>query len=117
MGNTLSAKVRIHLSAEDKCFGPGICTLLEEVEKTGSLRKAAMNMNMAYSKAWKIVKMCEENLGVKLLISTAGGKNGGGAVLTDEARQFIAAYRQLCRRTDEFVSEVLNEEFGFYING
>ena len=77
MENKLTAKIRIHLFKNDKCFGPGICSLLEEVDKCGSLRKAAIDMNMSYSKAWKIVKQCEENLGFKLLISTTGGKSGG----------------------------------------
>ena len=74
MEKDLKAKIRIHLYTDDKCFGPGICTLLEEVEKNGSLRKAAMSMNMAYSKAWKMIKLCQENLGFELLESTTGGK-------------------------------------------
>lgn len=53
MENKLTAKIRIHLFKNDKCFGPGICSLLEEVDKCGSLRKAAIDMNMSYSKAWK----------------------------------------------------------------
>lgn len=114
MGTRLSAKIRIHLQTEDKCFGPGICTLLDEVKEAGSLRKAAMNMNMAYSKAWKIVKQCEKNLGFKLLISTTGGKNGGGAVITDEAEQFMSAYREYCDEVERFSKKVLDEKFEFY---
>lgn len=81
MENKLTAKIRIHLFKNDKCFGPGICSLLEEVDKCrfpGA--RQAMDMNMSYSKAWKIVKQCEENLGFKLLISTTGGKSGGGCI-------------------------------------
>jgi molybdate transport system regulatory protein len=33
-------------------FGEGPCELLKLVEKTGSLHKAAMEMNMSYRKAW-----------------------------------------------------------------
>ena len=46
----------LRLYFEEKAFGPGMVMLLREVERTGSLQKAAKNMNMAYSKAWK--KMC-----------------------------------------------------------
>ena len=43
----------LRLYFEEKAFGPGMVMLLREVERTGSLQKAAKNMNMAYSKAWK----------------------------------------------------------------
>ena len=55
MENGLKAKIRVHLFTKDKCFGPGICQLLEAVEELGSLRKASQSMDMAYSKAWKIL--------------------------------------------------------------
>lgn len=111
MENKLTAKIRIHLFKNDKCFGPGICSLLEEVDKCGSLRKAAMHMNMSYSKAWKIVKQCEENLGFKLLISTTGGKSGGGAFLTDDAKRIINAYNMYCADIEEYSSKLLDKYF------
>ena len=37
--------------------------LLEEVERTGSLQRAARSMNMAYSKAWKMLKVAEKEWG------------------------------------------------------
>lgn len=111
MENNLKAKIRIHLYTEDKCFGPGICTLLQEVEKNGSLRKAAMSMNMAYSKAWKMIRLCEENLGFKLLDSTTGGKGGGGAAVTDEAKKFMQAYINYCQEIEYFSKEALKRNF------
>ena len=48
----------LRLYFEEKAFGPGMVMLLREVERTGSLQKAAKNMNMAYSKAWKMLKGC-----------------------------------------------------------
>jgi hypothetical protein len=46
----------LRLYFEEKAFGPGMVMLLREVERTGSLQKAAKAMNMAYSKAWKMLK-------------------------------------------------------------
>ena len=112
MEKDLKAKIRIHLYTDDKCFGPGICTLLEEVEKNGSLRKAAMSMNMAYSKAWKMIKLCQENLGFELLESTTGGKGGGGAVVTNEKKKFMRSYREYCQEIEDFSKEVLKRKFG-----
>ena len=57
-------------------FGAGISELLERVEGTGSLRRAASDMGMAYSKAWQIVRRAEEHLGFELMVRRTGGKGG-----------------------------------------
>lgn len=38
----------LRLYFEEKAFGPGMVMLLQEVERTGSLQKAAKAMNMAF---------------------------------------------------------------------
>src|SRR5574344_1831124 len=83
----------------EKFFGEGPCRLLEQVEQTGSLRCAAASMEMAYSKALKLVKQAEEALGVSLTQRSVGGKDGGGSTLTPEGRRFLLqyeAYRDAC---------------------
>ena len=40
---------------------------------------AAASMEMAYSKAWRIIHEAEEGFGFRLLDSTIGGRHGGGA--------------------------------------
>ena len=82
-----------------KFFGEGPCRLLRCVEKTGSLRAAAMEMEMAYSKASKILKQAESTLGYSLTMRSAGGKDGGGSVLTPEGKRWLQqyeAYRDAC---------------------
>lgn len=93
MENTgLHPAATLRLYTDRKCFGPGVAMLLRRVEKLHSLRAAAMDMEMAYSKAWTILREAERGLGCKLLHSTTGGKNGGGATLTEEGRAILAAY-------------------------
>jgi molybdate transport system regulatory protein len=72
----------------NKFFGEGPWQLLRCVEKTGSLRAAAMEMEMAYSKASKLLKQAEKNLGFPLTARSTGGRDGGGSVLTWQGRQF-----------------------------
>lgn len=82
-----------------KFFGEGPLRLLRCVEKTGSLRAAAMEMEMAYSKASKILKQAESSLGFPLTTRNVGGKDGGGSILTDEGKQWLRqyeAYRDAC---------------------
>ena len=52
----LKLTVRLYSDDDERCFGPGIATLLHRVDAHRSLRAAAASMGMAYSKAWRIVR-------------------------------------------------------------
>ena len=87
-----------------KFFGEGPCRLLRGVEKTGSLRAAAMEMEMAYTKASKLLKQAESALGFPLTTRSAGGKDGGGSVLTPEGKALLQqyeAYRDACIKANQ----------------
>ena len=87
-----------------KFFGEGPLRLLRSVEKTGSLRAAAMEMEMAYSKASKLLKQAEANLGFPLTIRSTGGKDGGGSILTPEGKCWLRqyeAYRDACVKANQ----------------
>jgi molybdate transport repressor ModE-like protein len=114
MEKKLHAVLSVRLFTDRKSFGPGIAQLLRRVDEHHSLRAAAQSMEMAYSKAWTITKNAEEGLGVKLLTSTTGGKGGGGAQLTPQARQFLEAYENYCGKLRDYGSRLLDEEFSFY---
>ena len=113
MDRELHLKLTVRLYSDDdrRCFGPGIATLLERVEEHHSLRAAAASMEMAYSKAWRIVRTAEEVFGCKMLNSTIGGRHGGGAVLTEEAWQLLEAYRQYVAQVEAFSRERFGEAF------
>ncbi len=113
MKNNLHVGLTIRLFTDRKCFGPGVAELLRGVAAHHSLRAAAAKMEMAYSKAWTIVKNAEDCLGCKLLNSAAGGKNGGGASLTPEAERLLAAYDAYCREVNEFARARFDEAFAF----
>lgn len=83
----------------EKFFGEGPCRVLKGIERTGSLRAAAMEMDMAYTKALRLVERAEQVLGFPLTERTIGGKGGGGSRLTPLAKEFIEkyeAYRDAC---------------------
>lgn len=116
MERELHLKLTIRLYTDDnlRCFGPGIATLLERVREHHSLRSAAASMEMAYSKAWRIIRTAEEVFGCKMLRSTTGGRNGGGAVLTPQAEQLLSAYRAYQADVERFAQAQFEETFGFY---
>ena len=83
----------------EKFFGEGPARLLRGIEATGSLRAAAMAMEMAYTKALKLIRNAERAVGVPLIRRTTGGKDGGGSRLTPEGKELLAkyeAYRDQC---------------------
>ena len=87
--------IKIYLTDDDggKYMGIGVMWLLDEVGKTGSLRKAAGNLDIAYSKGYSMIKRAEEALGVPLLDRRKGGKGREGSSLTPFAKEFLELYR------------------------
>ena len=87
----------------EKFFGEGPARLLHGIEEAGSLRAAAMSMDMAYTKALKLIRNAENALGVALIRRSTGGKDGGGSCLTPEGKEWLAryeAYRDACKEAN-----------------
>lgn len=79
-------------------FGPGVMDLAERIDRGLSLRQAAQEMGMAYSKAWRIVNEVESAIGVPLLSSQRGGNGGGGSTLTPEGKALMEGYREFVEK-------------------
>lgn len=56
------------------------------------MQKAAEKMGLSYSKAWKMMKTAEQELGFALTERSSGGKDGGGSVVTEEGREMMQRY-------------------------
>ena len=111
MEQKLRIVMSVRLFADEKCFGPGVADLLRRVDQLHSLRSAAADMRMAYSKAWTIIKNAEKQLGFKLISSTTGGRNGGGAALTEEGRALLEAYDGYCAELRAFGESIFDKYF------
>ena len=92
----MRAEGKLYLTdgAGKRIFGPGPAELLERVERRGSLRSAAREMGLSYSKALKILREAERGLAIPLVSAEAGGLGGGGSTVTPEARALLAWFRQ-----------------------
>ena len=91
-------------------FGPGRAELLEYIEETGSISKAAKKMGMSYKKAWSMIDHMNTNSKKPFVISKKGGEKGGGAALTETARQVIHRYALLTSKLNDVIkkdSEIL----------
>lgn len=87
-----ATKITFYDDEGQKFFGEGPCRLLRGIEETGSLRAAALSMEMAYSKAMRLLKNAEAALGFPLTMRTTGGSGGGGSVLTPEGKEWLSRY-------------------------
>ncbi len=87
-----------------RVFGPGPVDLLERVGELGSLRAAAIDMGMAYTKATRLVHDAERAFGFALTERTVGGSGGGGSRLTAQAREPLERSRAFARASRRALS-------------
>ncbi len=86
-----------------KFFGPGRYELLEHIEQTGSISKAATAMGLSYKKAWAMVDAMNTKGKSPYVITQKGGAHGGGTVLTDTGKQVMQAYKKLNEKLLEII--------------
>ena len=110
----LSYSLLLKLRKNDDIFGPGVLQLLLLVDETHSLNSACARMNMAYSKAWRIIKTAEKQLGCALLTRKIGGEGGGGSELTPRARDLTERYlkfqTEAYRLADRLFAEIFPKD-------
>jgi len=104
-------RYKIWLDYRGRAFGDGPARLLNGVERSGSLSKAALELGMSYNKAWRILHAAEQRLGFSLLDRRVGGSLGGGSHLTPQARDLMARYRALGAEVDEAIGTLFQRHF------
>ena len=76
-------------------LGPGKAELLAFIVETGSMRQAALRMEMSYMRAWTLVREMNRSFRAPLVESLRGGRSGGGARLTREGLAVLKIYREM----------------------
>jgi molybdate transport system regulatory protein len=102
---------RVWLDNNGKAFGEGPYRLLKLIEKTGSINRAAAEMEMSYRKAWKILKMVEEKLGFELIERKIGGIDGGGSQITEKGRKMLKNYEQFMKEIKRSIEKIYKKHF------
>lgn len=92
--------------SDEDALGNGLAALLRGVEQTGSLNRAAKEMHMAYSKAWKLMNSAEEHLGVQL-IQRDGAR---GSTLTEEGARILHSFDAVSQQLNDYANELLQRE-------
>ena len=104
---TIKSSIRPRLrivAGKNIAFGPGKADLLEALEKTGSITRAANNLGMSYMRAWTLIRTMNRCFCEPLVEAVRGGtRGGGGARLTTTGRQVLELYRQMDEKCLESV--------------
>ncbi|MGN1014573.1 MAG: winged helix-turn-helix domain-containing protein [Butyricicoccus sp.] len=111
MSRELSYQLTLRLCFEEKSFGPGPMRLLQGVKTTGSLHRAAGEMGMAYSKAWKLIRKLEQDWGFALIVRRSGGLGGGGSVLTEEGKELLERYEAMLAEVERAADAAMKKYF------
>ena len=117
-----SLKVKLYLEdSQEKFMGIGVLWLLQKIEECGSLRAAALDLGISYSKAFKMVENLEAALGQRVLVRQRGGAERIGITITPFGKKFMALYdtfQQQCKALlkqpfDDFMKNLneLKKEF------
>ena len=94
--HSLRIKLRIDFG-EENAVGPGKIALLERMRDTGSLSQAARELKMSYRRAWQLLDSLNQSFGEPVVITSVGGKGGGGTTITPLGTALVTTYRELER--------------------
>jgi molybdate transport system regulatory protein len=104
MGPVFTSNGKIWLEINGtKVLGPGRVELLERIHSSGSIRQAALQMEMSYKQAWELIKHINSQFKSPVVISHRGGKGGGNAVVTAEGLKLIGEYHGLQEKFKAFL--------------
>lgn len=104
--NSYALKGRIWIDADNETFiGYGRIVLLERINEYGSITKAAKSMEMSYKHAWDLINSMNKNSSKPIVITTTGGKNGGGAKLTEHGEKIIKLFWNLQANFKKFLEK------------
>lgn len=85
--------------------------LLEAIDQTGSISRAADKMKVTYHRAWEKLHEMEQGLGYKVVDAQVGGAGGGGAELTDQGRELIKRFRAFSQGLGDEIDERFDAAF------
>ena len=106
--DNMEVRSKIWLAVDgEPVFGSGREALFKAIDRLGSINKAAKDIHLSYRKALIYIQTMEQRLGKTLVERKSGGLHGGGATLTEEAKEFMRKYELL----EEGVNEMLDKKF------
>ena len=103
-------KSRIWIETNNKVLmGEGRMRLLKEIDKLGTLSKAAKSLDISYKKAWTLIDSVNKSAKENVTTTTIGGKNGGGATLTPYGHKLVTVFEEINQSCWKHLDEQLKK--------
>ncbi|WP_188260954.1 winged helix-turn-helix domain-containing protein [Azospirillum tabaci] len=91
----MTTDIRLRFLHPSGAIGPGKVSLLEEIDRTGSISAAARALGMSFRRAWFLVETMNSAFREPVVRTSVGGREGGGTGLTAFGQEVIARYRRM----------------------
>jgi len=96
-------RLALYLGEQQHKLGPGKVRLLEAIRDHGSISAAARSMGMAYRHAWELIDDLNRCFAMPVVESSVGGREGGGAAVTDWGKELIERFHVMQAATDRAI--------------
>jgi len=105
-------RIKVWLETDGEyVFGFGVCEILQAVDRTGSIKQAAVELGKSYRYIWGRIKEAEQRLGQSLVETHVGGKGTQRSFLTPIAWHLVRNFLAMRGRMYELVREEYDRRF------
>ncbi len=112
----MKVKFRVYVEEEGRhLVGDGKITLLEAVDRLGSVNLASKEFGLSYPHAWRYIHELEEVFGINLVETKVGGRGGGGAKLSVFAKQLVSEYNKFRKPVSEIIEKRFDETLKLFL--
>lgn len=112
LGLQVDSKVWIEDADGNYLFGYGIASILEGIERLGSISAVAAERERSYRYIWGRIRNAEEILGVKLVETTIGGQDQRRSHLTDHGRRWLQGFTRVRAAVKKAASTYFDKHLG-----
>lgn len=94
------------LTDDERTFAASQIQLLQAVDASGSISKAAKQVGISYKTAWDRIDAMNNLVSQPMVTRSAGGSKGGGTALTDFGRDIVRGFQALQEEHRLFVERL-----------
>ena len=110
LGRHLAPRQKVWLNWDGVfLMGPNYLRFLAAVEKTGTIREGGRAVGWSYRTCLNRLRRMERVLGAPILVTTRGGRTGGSARLTSEARRLVTVFTRWQREVERLTRKAFQD--------
>lgn len=104
---------RVRIGNHKIFMGKGVRELLDAIDASQSIKEATKITGISYPKAMRMIKTLHEELQFDVVISSKGGQQHGGSIVTPKGKAMLEAYRQIEKDVEQYAQNLVDEHFPF----